>query len=78
MPFPLIQILYFIAAALVVGVLLWGLNQFPTLDGTIRNIIRVVIIVVFAIYVIYFLVGMVASLPGGGYPSGPPYYPGRR
>jgi hypothetical protein len=62
MPFPLISIIWFLAAACIVGVLLWGLGQLP-IDGTIKAIVRVVIIVFFVIWVIYFLAGMATTMP---------------
>ena len=55
---------------LVVGVILWGLGQFP-LDPTIARLIRVVIIVIVAIWLIYLLFGLL----GGGFPNP---YPMRR
>jgi hypothetical protein len=48
---------------LVVGVVLWGLNQFP-IDATISKLVRVVIIVLVAIWLIYLVFGLI----GGGGP----------
>ena len=59
-PMLLIQILIVL---LVVGVILWGLTQFP-IDPTIMKLIRVVIVVVVAIWLIYVLAGML----GAGHP----------
>ena len=62
-PMILIQVLMIL---LIVGVLLWGLGQFP-MDPTISKLIRVVIIVLVAIWLIYLLTGML----GGGAPMFP-------
>lgn len=59
-PMLLIQILIVL---LVVGVILWGLTQFP-IDPTILKLIRVVIVVVVAIWLIYTL----AAMLGVGHP----------
>ena len=61
MPGLLIQLLIVL---LIVGVVLWGLSQFPV-DATIAKLIRVVVIVIVAIYCIYLLAGF---LPTAGYP----------
>lgn len=61
----LVQILIVL---LIVGVILWGLSQFPV-DPTIAKLIRVVIIVVVCIWLIYILAGML----GGGTSSMPAY-----
>ncbi len=58
-PMVLIQLL---VVLLIVGVVLWGLSQFP-LDPTISKLIRVVIIVVVAIWLIYLLLGMAGGSP---------------
>jgi hypothetical protein len=45
---------------LVVGVILWGLSQFP-IDATIARLIRVVVIVLVAIWLIYLLFGLLGG-----------------
>jgi len=57
---------YIIAVILIAGVLLWGLNQFPAIDATIKQVVKVLVIVVVCIIVIWFLYGIVTS--GGGVP----------
>lgn len=59
----LAELVWVIAALLIVGVLLWGLNQIPGIDPAIKAIVRVIIIVVLAIFLIYFLAGLVTHLP---------------
>lgn len=59
MPLGLINIL---VALVIVGLVLWAVEQIP-MDDTIKRIIRVVVIVVVCIYLLYFLVGL---LPSGG------------
>lgn len=63
MPFPG-GFMYLIMVLLIAGVLLWALTQFPALDATIKQFIKIVIIVICAIYVIYFVFGMFAGGPG--------------
>ncbi len=51
---------------LVLGVILWGVGQFP-IDATIAKLIRVVIVVIALIYIIYFVAAVIPSgfpLPG--------------
>ena len=64
-PVPLIQI---VIALVVVGIILWGLSQFP-IDPTINKFIRVIIIVVVAIWVLYILAGLLGAGGGYGYPA---------
>lgn len=59
-------LIWIVAVLCVVGVLLWGLSQFP-IDPTIYNFIRVAIIVVVAIWFIWFIAGIFG---GGGAPVG--------
>lgn len=59
----LLELIWVIAALLIVGVLLWGLNQLPGIDPTLKTIIRVIIIVILLIWLIYFIAGMAAGLP---------------
>lgn len=59
-----------IVTLLVVGILLWLLNQFP-IDPAIRGYIRAVILAVVAIWLIYILVGALGA--GPYYPWYPPH-----
>lgn len=58
-PAPLIQL---IIALVIVGLVLWVIEQFP-LDATVKNLIRVVVIVVVAIWVLYALAGLLGAGP---------------
>ncbi len=58
-----VDLIWVIAALLIVGVILWALNQIPGIDPTIKAIVRVVIIVVLSIWLIYFLAGVLTGLP---------------
>ena len=51
---------------IVVGLLLWIVQQIPGLDPAIVRIIRVVVIVGVCIWLIYFLLGFSGGLPGPG------------
>jgi len=55
----------FIIVLIVIGLLLWVVQQIP-IDQAIKNIIRVVVIVAIAIWLIYMLAGF--FLPVGGWP----------
>jgi hypothetical protein len=59
MPFALINI---VVALVIVGLVLWAVQQIP-MDPAIAKIIRVIVIVVVCIYLLYFLLGL---LPPGG------------
>ncbi len=54
-----------IVGLLIVGLILWALDQLPGIDPAIKNIIRVVIIVACVIWLIYALAGLAgyASFP---------------
>ncbi len=59
-----------LAVILIAGVVLWALTQFPAIDPTLVQIVRVIIIVVVAIMVIKFLVvflGGSTSFPSLGH-----------
>lgn len=55
-------LLQIIIVLLIVGVLLWGLSQFP-IDPTIYKFIRVAIVVVVAIWLILLIAGLLGSGP---------------
>lgn len=57
------ELIWVIAALLIVGVILWALNQIPGIDPAIKAVVRIVIIVVLAIWLIYFLAGLLTGLP---------------
>ena len=59
-PAVLLQVLLVLV---VVGLILWGISQFP-LDPVIARVIRVVVILFVAIWLVYLLFG----LAGGGAP----------
>jgi hypothetical protein len=59
----LIQI---VIVLIIVGLLLWIVQQIP-MDATIARIIRVVVIVCVCIWLLYFLVGFLPS-GGGSFP----------
>ena len=56
-----------IVVLIVVGLILWLVEQFP-LDPTIARIIRVVVIVAVCLWLLYALVGF---LPSGGWGNAP-------
>jgi len=60
MPHDLLQI---ILVVVVAGIILWGVQAFPALDATVKQIVKVLVIVVAAIYVVYALFGMVTHHP---------------
>ena len=60
-PATLIQI---VIVLVIVGLLLWVVEQIP-MDPSIARIIRVVVIVCVCLWLLYFLVGI---LPGGSFP----------
>lgn len=45
-----------VVVLLVVGVLLWAVNQLPFIDATVKKIIWVLVIVVLAIWLLNLLV----------------------
>jgi hypothetical protein len=62
----LIQI---IAALVIVGLILWVIQQIP-MDPTIARIIRVIVIVVVCLWLVMLLL----SIAGGGFTLFPPPY----
>lgn len=65
---PLIgPLIYIVVMLVVVGLILWAIQQFP-MDPTIARLIRVVVVVFAVIFLLYYLLG---SLP-------PAYSPYRR
>lgn len=55
-------LLQVIVILLIAGVLLWGLQQIPAVDQTIKTFIRVCVIVIVAIWLIYIVAGL-AEVP---------------
>jgi hypothetical protein len=48
---------------LVVGVLLWAIQQFPAIDPAIVRIVRVLVVVCVCIWVLYLLMGLFGGMP---------------
>ncbi len=63
-PAILIQVLIVLV---IVGVILWGLSQFP-IDPMIARLIRVIVIVFVAIWLLYLLVGLAGYGSGFNFP----------
>ena len=61
-----------IVALVIVGLVLWVVQQIP-MDATIARLIRVIVIVVVVIWLLYLLMGVFG---GGGFP-GPVLFPRR-
>jgi len=59
---PLVSIVF---AVLVVGVLVWGMDQLPGIDATFKQIARVILIVVLLIFVLFTLFQYL----GGAFPA---------
>jgi len=55
-------LIHLLIVLLILGVVLWGVSQFP-LDPTIMRLIKVVAIVVVAIWLIYVLAGLAGGIP---------------
>ena len=53
------EIAYVIAALLLAGVALWALDQFPAINATIKQVIKILIIVLVAIWVILKIVSWI-------------------
>ena len=51
-------LLQLIVVLLIAGVLLWALTQFPAIDPTIKQIVKVIIIVIVAIWAIWLIAGL--------------------
>jgi len=58
-----------VVVLIIVGLLLWVVEQIP-MDATIKRIARVVVIVIVCVWLIYFLIGFL--------PSGASFFPARR
>ena len=56
-------LVYLLVALIVVGLIIWLVQQVPGLDPQLVNIVRVVAIVIFVIYVIYILMGLLGGSP---------------
>lgn len=56
-----------VVALLVVGILLWGLNSLPWIEGDVKQVIRVVVIVLTALWLLGALLGYAPMLPAYPY-----------
>jgi len=56
------QLVYLVAAVLICGVLVWGLDQLPGIDATFKQVARILIIVVLVIWAILVLVRIAQQL----------------
>jgi len=59
----LATLIYLVAGIIIAGVLLWGLQNLPAVDATLKQIARIIIIVVLVIWAVYVLVGLLQGLP---------------
>jgi len=55
-------LIYLVAAIVICGVLLWGMEQLP-MDATLKQVARVLVIVILVIYAVYVVLGMVGHAP---------------
>jgi hypothetical protein len=62
---PLIQL---VITLVVIGVILWAINTYIPMDGTIKKILNVVIVIVAVLYVLsaFGLLGSLSTLRVGG------------
>jgi hypothetical protein len=51
-------ILKFVLVALVVGVVIWALDQFEQIDPTLKKVVKVVLIAALIIWAIFILFGL--------------------
>lgn len=56
-------LLYLVIVAIVLGLIIWLVEQIPGV-APFANIIRMVCIVIFVVYVIYILIGLVGGVGG--------------
>jgi len=55
-------LLYLVIVAIILGLVIWVVNQLPFL-APFAQIIRVVCVVIFVVYVIYVLIGLLGHVP---------------
>ena len=62
---PLIQL---VISLVVLGVILWAINTYIPMDGTIKKILNVVVVIVAVLYVLsaFGLLGSLSALRVGG------------
>ena len=62
-------LIYIVFAVLIVGVIVWGIDQIPAIDPTFKQLARVVLIVVLVIFVLVTLFQFLAGeFPSLGWP----------
>ena len=59
---PLIQLVF---AILIVGVLVWAIDQLPGIDATFKQVAKVILIVVLVIWALTVIFGMFGYAPLG-------------
>jgi hypothetical protein len=52
----LLQIIWLVAAVLICGVVIWGLDQLPAIDATFKQVARIVIVAGLLIWAIVVVV----------------------
>ncbi len=56
------QLLWLLVVIAVAGTVLWGLDQWETMDATFKKLVRVIIIVFVSIYAIFTLYNMLVTM----------------
>lgn len=59
---PFLEIIF---AIIVLGVILWGVEQLP-MDATFKQVVRVLCIVVMVVWVAYAILGLLGGVSHGG------------
>jgi hypothetical protein len=59
------ELLWLVGAIIIVGVIVWGLDQFPAIDATFKQVAKVILIVAVVIYAVVVIIGLVTGAPVG-------------
>lgn len=59
----MVELLWLVGVILIVGVLVWALDQFPAIDPTFKQVARLILIVALVIYSVVVVIGLVTGSP---------------
>jgi hypothetical protein len=59
------ELLWLIGAIIIVGVLVWAIDNLPAIDAMFKQVARIVLIVALVIYAVVVIIGIITGAPVG-------------
>ena len=57
----MVELFWLVGVIIIVGVLVWGLDQLPAIDPTFKQVARIILIVALVVYAVIVIIGLVTG-----------------